>query len=120
MHTAQTCYGFRLAVGGNPPLYDFANGICGRLAHLSVKMHNEETDDLETLAGRNDREVFCVFEHSFSAVKHFKLLSAMGAGATAKAFRKSVFAFPTVSALGTSEDTALCPVGIVLETMLSC
>ena len=94
------------------------DGILGRMAHLSVNMHKEETDYLEMLAGRDDGEVFSVFEHSLSAVKHFKFLSAMRAGTTAKALRKAVFAFPAVSALGTSEYAAFRSVGIVLEAML--
>ena len=47
-----------------------------------------------------------------------KHLSAMWAGATAYALRKRMFAFPSVSALGTSEETAFRSVGIVLEAML--
>ena len=90
------------------------------MAHLPLKMDCEETDYLEMLAGRDDGEVFHLLEHSLSGVKHFKFLSAVGAGATANALRKRMSAFPTVSALGASEDAAFCPVGIVLEAMFVC
>jgi hypothetical protein len=118
--TPQPCHGLCLAVGGNPPLDYLVDGILGRLAHLSFCVYCEETDNLELLAGGDDGEVFHILEHSLSCVKHFKFFSAMGAGATAYALRKRMFAFPSVSALGASEDAAFRSVGIVLEAMLKC
>ena len=119
-HTTQSGNGFSLAVGGNPPLYNLLDRVICRLSDLAIHIRTEVAEYLVLLASGNDAEVFHFSEHSLSGIQHFQLLATMRASTTANTLCQMVLALPLVSALQTSDDTFLCSVGIVLETMLKC
>jgi len=90
------------------------------LSDLAVHLCTEVTEYLVLLASGDNAEVFHFSEHSLSGIQHFQLLATMRTSTTANTLCQMVFTLPLVSALQTSDDTFLCSVGIVLETMFKC
>ena len=119
-HTTQSGNGLGLAIGCNPPLHNLLDGVFCRLSDLAVHLCTEVTEYLVLLASGDNAEVFHFSEHSLSGIQHFQLLATMRTSTTANALRQMVLTLPLVSTLQTSDDTFLCSVCIVLETMFKC
>ena len=65
-HTAQTGNGRSPAVGCNPPLHHFKDGILGWLSCLVSGIDGEETYHLVLLAGGDDGEILHIAENALS------------------------------------------------------
>ena len=117
VHGSQSGNNFGLSVWGNPPLHHLPYGILCLLSHLVCCSYHKVAQHLIAFSGRNDFIICAVPENSLSGIKYFKFLSAMGTATATYSFRKSVSAFPAVSTFRTSDSSAFCAVGMMLEAM---
>ena len=112
LHGSQSGNNFGLSVWGNPPLHHLPNGILCLLSHLVCCSYHKVAQHLIAFSGRNDFIICAVPENSLSGIKYFKFLSAMGTATATYSFRKSVSAL-----FRTSDSSAFCAVGMMLEAM---
>ena len=117
-YSSQSGNGFKFAVGGNPALCHFVNGIFGRLSDLVISLYKEETYHLIAFADRNNGEIFIFPEYSLSGGVYFQFHSAMRAGATAKRICQCSVSLPLVFALGAGNDAFGRPAPDVFKTMM--